>query len=175
MASILDCKTIQAKLSEYIDGTLTEADSWTTQQHLASCAVCAQVAEELSQTARLLAFLPRSEPSESFEAKLTARLANQSLRPRPTTPLEHLSAWWSRPRVRPTVASGLAVAALIPVAFFALRPVSPARVEERAATAEGGTLEQVMQDHLSATTTEAFGNSSGLLLASARSEVEAGS
>lgn len=176
MASILDCKKIQAVLSEYLDGTLPESAAWEAQQHLGSCAVCAQVAQELTQTTRLLAFLPRHEPTESFEAALAARLAHQSLRPRPLTWSERLVAWWSRPRVRPAVASGLAVAALVPIAFLALRPAAPRRSEEPRLTAtEGGTLDQVMQDHLSATTTEAFGNSSGLLLASARSEVEAGS
>lgn len=175
MASILDCKKIQAVLSEYIDGTLTPTEAQAAKQHLASCAVCAKIVEELTQTSRLLAFLPRNEPSDRFQAQLAARLANQRLRPRPTTPAERLSAWWIRPLVRPAVASGLAVAALVPVAFFLLRPGDTEYPETTTSVAEGGTLDQVMQDHLSATTSEAFGNSSGLLLASARNDMESGS
>lgn len=175
MASILDCKKIQAGLSEYIDGTLSENDTWATQRHLRSCAVCAQIAEELTQTTRLLAFLPRAEPSEGFEAALTARLAHQSLKPRRTTLGERFAAWWSLPRVRPAVASGLALAALVPTVFFLTHPATPRPSETHPVVLENAPLEAALQDHLSATTTEAFGGSSGVLLASARTDAETGS
>jgi len=175
MASMLDCKKIQAGLSEYIDGTLGEAERWATQQHLGSCAVCAQIAQELTQTTRLLAFLPRAEPSESFEAALTARLAQQSLKPRTATLGERFVAWWGLPRVRPAVASGLALAAIVPTVFVLTRPPLSKGPEARPGVAENAPLEAALQDHLSATTTEAFGGSSGVLLASARTETETGS
>jgi anti-sigma factor RsiW len=175
---MLDCKKIQEGLSEYIDGVLLEEQSTATKAHLRSCAVCTQIAEELTQTTRLLAFLPRPELSESFEQKLTARLAGQALRPKPITLGEKLSAWWVRPRVRPTVASGLAVAALVPVAVFFARPTvvsSPPVTPSTESVAANTEVEQVMQEHLSAKTSEAFGDSSGLLLTASLSEREPGS
>jgi anti-sigma factor RsiW len=177
MASILDCKNIQAGLSEYIDGALPTEQAELTQAHLRSCAVCTKVAEELTQTTRLLAFLPRPEPSQDFEQKLAARLAGQALRPKPITLGEKLSAWWSRPRVRPAMASGLAVACLVPVVIFfprALRPV-PVVPPAAEAVAENTEVEQAMQEHLSAKAGEVFGDSAGLLLAAAPTERETGS
>ena len=174
MASMLDCKKIQAGLSEYIDSTLPEQLSEATRAHLRSCAVCTKITEELTQTSRLLAFLPRPEPSESFERKLTLRLAGQVLRPKPITLGEKLSAWWIRPRVRPTVASALAVAALIPLVVVRVRPALPVALPPQTTT-ENREVEQALQEHLTAKTSEAFGDSSGLLLASARNELEPGS
>lgn len=176
MASMLDCKKIQAGLSEYIDGTLPKELDEATRAHLRSCAVCTKITEELTQTSRLLAFLPRPEPSESFETKLTLRLAGQALRPKPITLGEKLSAWWVRPRVRPAVASALAVAALIPLVVVRVRPASSVALPPHTQTAtENREVEQALQEHLTAKASEAFGDSSGLLLASAPSELEPGS
>jgi anti-sigma factor RsiW len=177
MASILDCNKIQAGLSEYIDGALPVEQADATQAHLRSCAVCTKVAEELTQTTRLLAFLPRPEPTADFEQKLALRLAGQALRPKPITFGEKLSAWWSRPRVRPAVASGLAVACLVPVLIFfprATRPM-PVATPTVEAVAENTEVEQAMQEHLSAKAGEVFGDSAGLLLAAAPTERETGS
>ena len=174
---MLDCKKIQEGLSEYIDGVLPEEQSTATKAHLRSCAVCTKIADELTQTSRLLAFLPRPELSESFEQKLTARLAGQALRPKPITLGEKLSAWWIRPRVRPALASGLAVAALVPVVVFLARPtvVVPPSLPNTESVAANTEVEQVMQEHLSAKTSEVFGDSSGLLLNASLSERESGS
>ena len=178
MASMLDCKKIQEELSEYIDGVLLEEQSTATKAHLRTCAVCTKIAEELTQTSRLLAFLPRPELSESFEQKLTARLAGQALRPKPITLTEKLAAWWIRPGVRPALASGLAVAALVPVVVFFARPsvIVPTQPTPNTESVAANTeVEQVMQEHLSAKTSEAFGDSSGLLLTASLSERESGS
>jgi anti-sigma factor RsiW len=177
MASMLDCKKIQEGLSEYIDGVQTVEQSEATQAHLRSCAVCTKIAEELTQTSRLLAFLPRPELSESFELKLTTRLAGQALRPKPITLTEKLAAWWVRPGVRPALASGLALATLVPVVVFFPRAVRPTVVATPAveAVAENAEVEQAMQEHLSAKAGEVFGDSSGLLLASTPAGRETGS
>ena len=171
MASILDCTNIQEGLSEFIDGVLSAEQSEATQAHLRSCAVCTKVAEELKQTTRLLAFLPRPEPAGDFEQKRAARLAGQALRPKPTTLGEKLSAWWSRPRVRPAVASGLALAALVPVVVFFVRPTPKSPLPVPTIT-ENAEVEQALDEHLSAKASEAFGDSSGLLLASANRRSE---
>ena len=177
MASILDCKKIQEGLSEFMDGALTPEQSEATQAHLRSCAVCTQVASELTQTSRLLALLPHPEPSESFEQKLALRLAGQALRPKPITRIEKLAAWWIRPGVRPALASGLAVACLVPAVVFVPRAlhknsVTPSRVSTVETVAENTAVEQVMQEHLSAKAGEVFGDSSGLLLAATPTDRE---
>lgn len=174
MASMLDCGKIQAGLSEYLDNVLSAERGEATRAHLSSCAVCTKVAEELAQTSRLLAFLPRPELSANFEQELTARLAGQVLRPKPTTLGEKLSAWWIRPRVRPAVASVLAVAALIPTATFFVHPPASTVLPEDTVL-ENTAVERAMQEHLSARTSEIFGDSSGVLLASAHNELERGS
>jgi anti-sigma factor RsiW len=178
MASIQDCKNIQAGLSEYIDEVLPSELHEATRVHLRSCAVCTKIAQELSQTSRLLALMPRSEPTESFEQRLATRLAGQALRPKPLTVGEKLSAWWIRPRVRPALASGLALAALVPVVILSLRPASVRPIlptPQSEPVAENTEVEQVLQEHLSARSSEAFGDSSSLLLASVHSDQEPGS
>src|SRR6187455_1334329 len=107
MATMLDCKKIQPLLSEYVDGALSDAMAWNVKMHVSSCAVCAQVADELRATANLLSALPALEPSANFEAMLAKRLANQVLTPHRPTFAERLrsglSEWLSRPLMGPAV------------------------------------------------------------------------
>src|SRR6476646_5558327 len=104
MATMLDCKKVQPLLSEYVDGVLPPDTGWDVKLHVASCAVCARVADELTATAKLLQSLPALEPSANFEAALAKRLADQVLTPaRPTLGqrlTDALSGLWSRPILR---------------------------------------------------------------------------
>ena len=144
MTTMLDCKKIQPALSEFLDGTLPESQAFEIRRHLGSCAVCEKVVEELASTVRLVATLPSVAPSENFDDKLAARLANLVLTPRPETLSEKLGAWWGRPRVRPAVASGFALVALAPVCFFLLRPTpKPAPL----ADSGDAVLAQIAREH----------------------------
>jgi anti-sigma factor RsiW len=183
MATMLDCKKIQPLLSEYVDGTLPDQSAWDVKMHVSSCAVCAQVAQELSATVNLLSSLPTLEPSANFEAMLAKRLADQVLTPRKPTVTERLRSglfeWWSRPLVRPAMATGVVFATLLPVALLMNQPVKPmqgsvavtsptpmATQAAAAPRAEGGPLNEYYGDHLSYSSTEPLGDSAGMVAAS---------
>lgn len=163
MESIRDCKKIQSRLSEYVDGALSGDETWQARTHLATCAVCARVADDLAATARLLQTLPAPGPSERFEAKLAQRLADQALRPRPTF-LARLADGWSRPRVRSaTLTSGLALAALLPLTVVALRASRPQTAP--AVLAETETMDQLWKEHATFASSEPLSDPSNVLLA----------
>jgi anti-sigma factor RsiW len=173
MATILDCRKVQPLLSEYVDGTLQADTAWEVKLHVASCAVCARVADELAATATLLQSLPALEPSKDFAAALARRLADQVLTPKRPSSLRRLTetlvGWWSRPVLRPALASGAALAALVPAALFltyrAAGGIQPAaRPSPAAPTAsEGGVVEQLWKEHAAYASAEPLGDPAGLL------------
>lgn len=170
MASMNDCKTVQPRLGEYVDGTLEPNAAWHTGLHLASCAVCARIASDLEAATRLLQNLPREEPSPNFEAALAARLADQALRTRRTSLAGRIREWWSLPRVRPALAMAGALAVVLPVVFMA----TPARRSTR----PGGTpaadlafVEQCLDEHASFAAAEPLGDQAAVLLATQRPAV----
>lgn len=180
MATMLDCKKIQPLLSEYIDGTLDGDAGWNIKLHLASCAVCSTITEELRATANLLQTLPTREPSANFEALLAKRLADQVLTPRPPSWSDRLREWWQTPRVRPVATSAVALAAVVPMALFVvLRPhtttvagskttstVVTAAASE-AATADEATVNQLWREHITYASTEPLGGGGAMLLPAA--------
>jgi hypothetical protein len=172
MATMLDCKKVQPLLSEYVDGTLAPNTAWDVKLHVASCAVCARIADELAATATLLQSLPTLEPSANFEAALAKRLADKVLTPkRPSLGqriADALGGWWSRPALRPALASGVALAALLPAAFFFVHqghgrgavatPSSNAPV-----AADATTVDQLWREHTAYASAEPLGDPAGLL------------
>ena len=172
MASMLDCKKIQGRLSEYVDSALDRETAWSIKLHLASCGVCSLVESELQATTSLLRSLPDVGPSANFDAKLAMRLADQVLQPRRASLLDRVRDWWyDAPYARPAVTSGLALAAVLPAAFLFLsghntapsanlRPQS-ARITTASAATGDGTLEQVWAEHASS---DPLGDNSGMLL-----------
>ncbi len=169
---MLDCKKIQPRLSEYVDGAVDHETAWNLKMHLSSCGVCSRIESELRATAGLLRSLPEVGPSLDFEAKLSMRLADQVLQPRRVSLLDRMRDWWfDAPYARPAVTSGLAVAAILPAAFFAFggrtaatgTGVSVQSAAVTAANASSGdvTLEQVWAEHASS---DPLGDNSGLLL-----------
>lgn len=192
MATMLDCKKIQPQLSEYVDGALPADTAWDIKMHLASCAVCSQVAGELSTTARLLNTLPSLEPSLDFEAKLAARLADRVLQPRRPSLWDRLSegvrGWWAQPLARPALASGVALAALLPVVVVlnqgdggdiartnAAAPVAPvARTTPAAKAADRSpnSLDQIWREHNAYASSEPLGDGAGLLPSAANAPTD---
>lgn len=182
MATMNDCKKTQPLLSEYVDGTLSGDDAWSVKLHLASCAVCSQVADEISATASLLRGLPRLDTSDAFEDALARRLANQVLQPRPMTLLDRFRDRFTLPQitVRRTavLTTAGAVAAIVPFGiFFAVRnnlpsspdirqlpPPSRAIVSESTGSTGQQLLRQAWEEHTAEA--EPLGDQSALLLAS---------
>ncbi|MBC8104888.1 MAG: zf-HC2 domain-containing protein [Cytophagales bacterium] len=182
METMLDCKKIQPRLSEYVDGALDGETTWSLKRHLSSCAVCSQVESDLRGTSSLLRSLPEAGPSLDFEARLAKRLADQVLEPRRAPLLDRLRDWWyDAPYARPAVTSGLAVAALLPIAFVAfggsragrtdLPQPSPPGFTIANAVSGDPTLEQVWAEHASS---DPLGDSSSLLLPSGPTSVDGG-
>ena len=180
--TMLDCKTIQPKLSEYVDGTLSGDTAWTIRLHLTSCAVCAQIEGDFRQTASLLRSLSAPELSPGFEAALARRLADQSLRPRPVSPWGRVAALWASLPVlpRPVYAGAAAalVAACLPVAYIATAhraatPVAAVATPGRQVASAGvGTsgdvaLDEMWNEHLTYASSEPLGDSAALLPARA--------
>lgn len=181
MATMNDCKTIQPRLSEYVDGALAENDAWKVKLHLSSCAVCERVADELSATAKLLSALPTMETSAGFEAVLARRLADRALHPRSPSLLDRLrSLWTERPAVRPAMASltaFAAAAAMVGVFVVNRSSTAPlANTEPPAAQTvvtdqkKPATLEQVFDEHAAYASAEPLGDPAGMLMASSRTE-----
>lgn len=184
MATIRDCTRIQPLLSEYVDGTLTDQVSWDVKMHITSCAVCAKIADDFSATSRLLGELPQMELSANFEAMLTQRLADEALRPRQRTPwnrfTDTLSEIWQNSTRRNVMATGVAVAAMVPLVVVILnmnRPLPNTNVRQVATTtvptpaaikSTGNDTSPLDPDkmwngHLSAAASEVLGDPSGLL------------
>lgn len=170
MASMLDCKKIQGRLSEYVDGVLDRETAWNIKLHLASCSVCSLVESELQATTNLLRSLPNVGPSANFDAKLAMRLADQVLQPRRASLLDRVRDWWyDAPYARPAVTSGLALAAVLPTAFIFLgghntapaSSIKPVGITTTSAATGDGTLEQVWAEHASS---DPLGDNSGMLL-----------
>jgi anti-sigma factor RsiW len=135
MATIRDCAKIQPLLSEYVDDTLTEQVAWDVKMHVTSCAVCAKIADDFAATSRLLGELPSMELSANFEAMLTKRLADESLRPRSLTPWNRIaiafSEMWQNTTRRTVMATGVAVAMIVPLAVVVMnRPFVGATVKQ---------------------------------------------
>jgi len=66
---------VREDLSAYLDGALAPADRALVRDHLAACAACRAAAAELSATARLIAALPRPDPSRRLVPSLETRFA----------------------------------------------------------------------------------------------------
>ena len=169
MASINDCKSIQLRLSEYVDGALSEEAAWKVKMHLASCAVCARVAADFRATAGLLGALPRVETSASFEAALARRLADQVLQPRRAGLGGGIRAWWSSltPRARPVLAAAGALAAVGPVAGFLVAKSAQDVPAQRvtAVASEQQFVEQCLDAHAAYAAADPLGDPAAVLLA----------
>jgi hypothetical protein len=161
--SMLDCRKVQPKLSEFLDGALPERESWDVRLHLSSCAVCTRASEELAATIALVGSLPERGPSTSFDEKLAARLAHLVLTPRPPTLREKLGALWQRPAARPVLATGAALTVLAPACFFLLRPASTT-------AAEDAVLTQIAREHADFASAELLADPADVLADSLESE-----
>lgn len=184
MASMLDCKKIQARLGEYVDGALPSDQTWDVKLHLASCAVCDQAARELSGTVALLQSLPRQDTPAGFEQALARRLADVALQPRCLSLSERARAWWT-PRAilhgRPAVlATAGTLAALVPAAVAALLfanqgggatrpdfvPVAPTPLVASASKPGADFVQQCLDEHSTYAAADPLGDQTSVILAS---------
>lgn len=69
------CRTIQRKLSVFLDGELSEKQASRIAEHLSGCPVCQQRAESLSSLWEQLGEMREIDPSPYFWTRLSARIA----------------------------------------------------------------------------------------------------
>jgi anti-sigma factor RsiW len=85
-----------ARLSEYLDGDLTAAERDTCEAHLAGCAECARLLEELKAVVAGARSLPVAPPPAELWAAIESRLETPVLQMRPRALLrERMERRWS--------------------------------------------------------------------------------
>jgi anti-sigma factor RsiW len=126
------CENHLKLLSEYVDGTLPADKAWHVQMHLAVCGDCSTTALELQKTVGLLRSVSPRVLSDSFDAKLAAKVA--SIPTEDIIPARPEQRWLAtlglhggRPRLRRRWAFAIAgaTAATMVVAELSLQPEHP--------------------------------------------------
>ncbi len=77
----MSCKSIQLRLSAYLDGELAGFEMLDIRNHLNSCPACSSQADELRMVKRLLGNLPESEPDDQFLPRLNAAVFSAPKKP----------------------------------------------------------------------------------------------
>ncbi len=119
MRPMQNCKGMENKLIEYLDGRAKPAARRAVQRHLTACAECRSRAEEFRALWDALDDLPVLSPSPAFDASLRARIAAE---PAP----RGFWNWMPSPRV------AFAVTALVAMSVWLSS--MPRAVTDRAAT-----------------------------------------
>ncbi len=70
----MNCRTVQQKLSAYIDGELNGREMLFLRSHVLQCPSCAMEEEEIRRLKGILSGAPQVEPPPGFEERLMASL-----------------------------------------------------------------------------------------------------
>ena len=73
----MKCRTIQRKLSAYMDEEVDKNQKTTIEEHLQHCQTCQQLLGELNKTWSLLSLLPEAESVPYFFTQLNAKLTSE--------------------------------------------------------------------------------------------------
>ena len=76
----MDCGHTEKKLVAYLDGKLPIAERRQFEAHLATCAVCREMAEGFRSVWEVLDELPALTPSPAFDSRVRARVAQEPRR-----------------------------------------------------------------------------------------------
>jgi len=107
----MTCADLEILLCDYADGTLTGDQKAAVEEHLAACAACAQLAEDISAVVAFTGKVPPVEPPD----ELVTRLLFQA--PRAGTGAKRagirgLLTGWLAPVLQPRFAMGMAMTVL---------------------------------------------------------------
>ncbi len=112
----MTCKFVRERLSDFIDGELSEIEHLQVEHHLVKCLACAEEADQLRHVVSLLRNGEEVEVPDDFREKLCARLT--ALRPATTSPkrITLLPLWrrWGVPAAAAAAAAALMFARLQP-------------------------------------------------------------
>jgi anti-sigma factor RsiW len=131
------CKTIQPRLTAYLDGDLTDERGSVVRGHLRECAACRQIASDEAALRDGLRALAPVDPPSSLWAGVQARLAAEEVADARKPRWRHALARWVP--TLPRFAAGLAVAATA-VLVLAWRARS---VEEPVASADAESRDPI--------------------------------
>lgn len=111
---MMTCAQFEISYPDYLDGTLSAAEQVELEQHLASCAGCQAMADEISSAMTIL----RQTEDVEVPADLITRIAYQAPQGRVRDPLEprgFFSKWtskWLQPILQPRLVMGMAMTVL---------------------------------------------------------------
>ncbi len=75
----MNCKSVESRLSAYLDGELTGQEMFCLRDHLNQCQKCREEAAELKGLKRLIGSLDCPQPPKGLEERLTAAvMSNRS-------------------------------------------------------------------------------------------------
>jgi anti-sigma factor RsiW len=69
-----ECRSVEPKLSDYIENALSAREVWEVEKHLTACAECTQLSQQMQATVQVLRSADRYDTADDFMAKLHARL-----------------------------------------------------------------------------------------------------
>lgn len=70
----MNCKKIQNRLSQYLDGELTPVEKSSIETHLKTCQICRKLVKDFSDVWNLLNILPNPELQPYFHTRLQAKM-----------------------------------------------------------------------------------------------------
>ncbi len=111
---MMTCAQFEISFSDYLDGTLPAAEAVALEQHMAGCASCRALGDEISAAVRIL----RQVEDVEAPADLITRIAYQAPLGRIRDPLEPqglISRWvtkWLQPVLQPRLVMGMAMTVL---------------------------------------------------------------
>jgi len=79
--TITECEEIQAKLSDYLEGSLDSGNHRAVEDHLYLCPICLAEADALTDSIKGVASLPSVDPPPGFTQKVMAQVREEATRP----------------------------------------------------------------------------------------------
>lgn len=117
----MNCRCASSRISAYLDGELTGAETLPLREHLRQCPTCAQELEALRRLKVHMSALAAPPPPADLPSKLAARIAqiDESARPR--------YSWSGRMALAAVAAVAIALAV---VAHRTIQPADPKFVKQ---------------------------------------------
>ncbi len=114
----MDCREIKPLLSEYQEGSLSEALQASVKAHLDGCPLCREELQLFENAWDMLREVPEIEPQPGYVGRFWARVAERESRPQPLT--EGLQALWGSLWNVPALA---AICVVLVIGLFSIRNV----------------------------------------------------
>jgi anti-sigma-K factor RskA len=141
----MHCDKCQELLSDYIDGSLELGERLVVERHLADCAPCRIVRDDLLQIVHFSRQLPEQAPSNAIWTRIQSEIAAE----RPAGFWARAAGWRARVQnkyLRLTIpqlaASAAALAIVVSIAVILSRPTAPTINQAAMGIAPGATLER---------------------------------